>query len=187
MRLFDHLKLLGITGLFTYLSAPRGLEETEIGVSSLIDTWIELRDLEHGGERNRVLHILKSRGMPHSNQVRELVITSHGIDLVDAFVGPEGVALGSARLTQEESASNAEEARAQGISARDRALARHRKVVAAQIEALRAELEADEDETRRAIAAHARREAQLLERRATMRQTKLGPPPEGRSSHRSGA
>ena len=101
VRLFDHLKLKGITGLFSYLAGPEGLGETDLGVSSLIDTWIELRDLEHAGERNRAMYILKSRGMPHSNQVREFLITSKGLDLVDAFVGPNGVAIGSSRLLQE--------------------------------------------------------------------------------------
>ncbi len=100
VRLFDHLKLKGITGLFSYLAGPEGLGETDLGISSLIDTWIELRDLEHAGERNRAMYILKSRGMPHSNQVREFLITSDGLDLVDAFVGPDGVAIGSSRLLQ---------------------------------------------------------------------------------------
>jgi circadian clock protein KaiC len=82
VRLFDYLKLKGITGLFSYLSGPTGLQETDVGVSSLIDTWIELRELEQGGERNRTIYVLKSRGMPHSNQVREFLITARGLHLV---------------------------------------------------------------------------------------------------------
>jgi len=90
VRLFDYLKMKGITALFTYLAGPHALEQTELGVSSLIDTWIELRDPEQGGERNRALYILKSRGMAHSNRVREFVISPRGIELLDAPVGPRG-------------------------------------------------------------------------------------------------
>lgn len=174
VRLFDYLKMKGITGLFTYLSAPKGLEETELGVSSLIDTWIELRDVEHAGERNRAVYILKSRGMPHSNQVREFLITSKGIKLIDAFVGPSGVAIGSARITQEADARAAGRTRTEEVARKQRALARRRKVVEAQIEVLRAEVEAEQEEMRRTAAEHAGTEAVLRERAVTMRQTRLG-------------
>ena len=146
VRLFDFLKLKAITGLFTYLSGPAGLEETDVGVSSLIDTWIELRDLEHRGERNRALYILKSRGMPHSNQVREFLITHHGLDLIDAFIGPEGAVIGSARVTQEADMKSAALDRQTQLARRERELARRKKVVDAQIEAMRAELQGDLDE-----------------------------------------
>jgi circadian clock protein KaiC len=174
VRLFDSLKLLGITGLFTYLAAPRGLEETEIGVSSLIDTWIELRDLEHAGERNRALYVLKSRGMPHSNQVREFLITSRGLNLIDAFVGPEGVVIGSARLNREAEVEAASRARAQAAARKKRALARRRRVVEAQVEALLAELAAEEDETASAATESEHDERRLQLHRAQMWQTKLG-------------
>jgi circadian clock protein KaiC len=72
-----------------------------VGISSLADTWLLLRDIEIGGERNRGMYILKSRGMPHSNQIREFVLTSHGIRLLDVYTGPEGVVTGSARLVLE--------------------------------------------------------------------------------------
>ena len=72
-----------------------------MAISSLIDTWLLLRDIEIGGERNRGLYILKSRGMNHSNQIREFILTEHGIELLDVYVGPEGVLTGSARLSQE--------------------------------------------------------------------------------------
>jgi circadian clock protein KaiC len=100
VRLFDHLKMRGVTTMLTYLSNPGAPDETQIGISSLIDTWLQVRDLESDGERNRALYVMKSRGMAHSNQVREFLITDHGIQLVDVFVGPGGVLTGSRRLAQ---------------------------------------------------------------------------------------
>ena len=103
MRLVDYLKLQGITALFTTLTAAgaRSLEETEIGISSLMDTWVLLRDIETGGERNRGICILKSRGMAHSNQIREFLLTDRGIQILDVFRGPKGVLTGSARVAME--------------------------------------------------------------------------------------
>jgi circadian clock protein KaiC len=87
VRLFDYLKMRGITAVLTYLSHPGGPEQTDLGVSSLIDTWLEMRDVEHAGARDRAMHIVKSRGMAHSKQVRGFLITDHGIDIVDADSG----------------------------------------------------------------------------------------------------
>jgi circadian clock protein KaiC len=102
MRLLDFLKTRQITAYLTTLTqGGDALEQTEVGISSLIDTWILLRDLEINGERNRCLYVLKSRGMAHSNQVREFLFTSHGIQLVPAYVGAGAVLTGSARLAQE--------------------------------------------------------------------------------------
>ena len=84
IRLFDYLKIKGITCMLTYLAAPETVSETAIGISSLIDTWLQLRDVEAAGERTRTLSIMKSRGMPHSNQVCEVVISGGGVELVDA-------------------------------------------------------------------------------------------------------
>lgn len=95
MRLVDFIKLNNITGFMTNLSAGgTDLEHTEINISSLIDTWLLLRDIEIGGERNRGIYILKSRGMAHSNQIREFILTDHGVELRDVYVGPEGVLTG---------------------------------------------------------------------------------------------
>jgi circadian clock protein KaiC len=177
VRLFDYLKGKGITGLFTYLSAPRGMEETELGVSSLIDTWLELRDVEHRGERNRALYILKSRGMAHSNQVREFVISSKGLTLVDAIVGPEGAFIGSARLGQA-AAIKAEKVRlTEQADRRSRELGRRRQLVEAQIAALRAELALEEEDADREAAASARSEAVAVAQRSSMRQSALGARP----------
>ncbi len=101
-RLIDMLKTEQITAMLTYLSSGgESLEATEMGISSLIDTWILLRDIEIGGERNRGIYILKSRGMAHSNQIREFRLTDKGIDLIDVYTGPAGVLTGAARAAQE--------------------------------------------------------------------------------------
>ncbi len=101
MRFIDSLKMEGITTLFTCLIFGQRQDLTEMGVSSLMDTWIAVRDIESHGERNRGLYVIKSRGMAHSNQVREFVLSSNGVRLVDVYVGPGGVLTGSARLAQE--------------------------------------------------------------------------------------
>ncbi len=102
LRLVDFLKAGQVTAFFTNLtSGGRPWESTDVGISSLIDTWMLLRDIESGGERNRGLYVLKSRGMKHSNQIREFVITPEGIQLEDVYIGPEGVLTGSLRTAQE--------------------------------------------------------------------------------------
>jgi circadian clock protein KaiC len=101
-RLIDSLKSAGITTIFTSLNGSNHvINDSEVGISSLIDTWISVREVDAVGERNRALYILKSRGMAHSNQVREYLLTSHGIDLVEVYTGPNGVLTGSARQAQE--------------------------------------------------------------------------------------
>ncbi len=174
VRLFDYLKLKGITGLFSYLSGPKGLEETELGVSSLIDTWIELRDLEQAGERNRALYILKSRGMAHSNQVREFLISSKGLGLVDPVVGPQGVVVGSARVTQAADLRATNLLREQTAQRKQRELERRRRSVTAQIEALRAELASADDDAKRETLAIEQQEQHARAHRQTVRQTNLG-------------
>jgi circadian clock protein KaiC len=102
MRLIDFLKAQQITAVFTSLThGGDALEATSSSVSSLIDTWLLVRDIESRGERNRGVYVLKSRGMAHSNQIREFVLTAHGVDLLDVEVGPEGVLIGSMRRVRE--------------------------------------------------------------------------------------
>jgi circadian clock protein KaiC len=102
MRLLDFLKVQGITAFFTNLStAGEALERTQVEISSLVDTWILLRNIEVGGERNRALYVLKSRGMAHSNQLREFLLTENGVELMDVYLGPEGLLTGSSRLSHE--------------------------------------------------------------------------------------
>jgi len=141
VRLIDFLKTKQITAVLVNLDTGSGSsEQTEIGISSLIDTWIYLRDIESGGERNRGLYVLKSRGTAHSNQIREFLLTRRGIELKPAYIGPEGVLTGSARLTQESRDRAAAIAQEQEFQRQRRALEGRRKALEAQIDALQSEL-----------------------------------------------
>ena len=169
MRLVDFLKSQQVTSLFTSLTqGGTSTEQTDVRVSSLIDTWLLLRDMDVNGERNRVLYLLKSRGMSHSNQVREFFITDRGLDLVDAYTGPEGVLTGSARVAQEARERLATLLREQEIQQKQRVLDRKRQAIEAEINALRAGLEAEEEELRAALARTGEREAQLARDRLEM-------------------
>lgn len=149
-RLIDYLKVNQITGLFTDLTQVEGApEQTRIRISSLMDTWILLRSIESGGEHNRVLYVLKSRGMAHSNQVREFVIADEGIDLVDVYLGPAGVLTGSARYVQEAKERAEAKDRAEELRKRKIELERKQKAIEAQIAALEAEHEVDRVEFER--------------------------------------
>jgi circadian clock protein KaiC len=148
LRLIDFLKGSVKTAFFTSLTSPGSgtLEETDVAISSIVDTWLLLRDIELGGERNRGLYILKSRGMAHSNQIREFLITGQGIALQDVYVGPEGVLTGSMRVAQEAREKVADLKRRRDAERMKRSSARKQKALRAQIEALQAELEAEEAE-----------------------------------------
>jgi circadian clock protein KaiC len=153
MRLTDFLKSQGITALFTSLThGGNALEGTQVGISSLIDTWLLLRDIELGGERNRALCILKSRGMAHSNQIREFLLTDRGVEFKDVYVGPEGVLTGSRRQAQEVRDQAATLNRQQGIERRQREAEHKRHAFEAQIAVQRAQFEAEQDELKRLIA-----------------------------------
>lgn len=153
LRLVDFLKMKRITALFTSLtSASENIESTDVYISSLIDTWLLLRDIEIGGERNRGLYVLKSRGMAHSNQIREFKLTNQGIELLDVYVGPEGVLTGSARLSQEIKDQAEQLLRQQEIKRKQFELERKHKAIEAQIALLRSEFEAEEAEALKVIA-----------------------------------
>jgi circadian clock protein KaiC len=169
MRLLDFLKTKQITALFTNLtSGSRVLEETEIGISSLIDTWLLLRAIDSGGERNRGLSILKSRGMAHSNQIREFMLTDHGVELRDVYVGPEGVLTGSARLTKEAENEAAKLIRNQEVELRRIELERKRTTLEAQIAMLRAEFAVQEVASSKIIGQEKAEKAQLAQGRVDM-------------------
>lgn len=169
MRLLDYLKTNQITGLFTNLTSGGGvLEQTEVAISSLIDTWLLLRAIDSGGERNRGLSILKSRGMAHSNQIREFLLTDHGVELRDVYVGAGGVLTGSARLTQEAQDQAGKLSRQQEVERRQLELESKRKVLDAQIAALRAEYEAQEAEVLKVIGQEQAQGAQLAQGRVDM-------------------
>jgi circadian clock protein KaiC len=147
MRLLDFLKDRQISAMFTTLTANRGAEEqTEVGISSLTDTWILLRDLELNGERNRCLYVLKSRGMAHSNQIREFVLSRTGIRLLPAYVGSGTVYTGSARVAQE-AREKAETLREQQeLEERRKEFSAKRSALESRIAALRSELSTGEAE-----------------------------------------
>ncbi|HTP18968.1 MAG TPA: circadian clock protein KaiC [Solirubrobacteraceae bacterium] len=143
-RLVDYFKVGGITSMFMSLTRRDGQLELEaLGISSVIDTWISLRNVESNGERNRLLDIVKSRGIAHSNQVREFVITDTGVDLRNVYSGLDGMALGSARIAAEARERAEEVRRDEELARRWRTLETRRAAVEAQIAALRAELETE--------------------------------------------
>jgi circadian clock protein KaiC len=149
-RLVDYLKARQVTTLFTSLTqGGHALQQSEAAMSSLMDSWLLLQDLEGNGERNRVLYVLKARGMAHSNQVREFLISNRGIDLVDAYIGPNGVLTGSARAAQGALEKAAVLASQQEAARRTRELERKRVAIERQISGLRSEYETEALELRR--------------------------------------
>jgi circadian clock protein KaiC len=169
MRLMDFLKINQITGLFTNLTSGGDAPgQTEVAISSLIDTWLLLRDIEIGGERNRGLYVLKSRGMAHSNQIREFLLTDHGVDLRDVYVGPSGVLTGSARLSQEAQEKAALMIRDQEVELRRIEVERKRTTLEAQIAVLRAEFAVQEIASVKIIGQEKAEEAQLAQGRVDM-------------------
>ena len=152
-RLIDFFKMQEVTALFTSLTAGgTPLEATDLGVSSLMDTWLLLRDVQNGAERNRFLHIVKSRGMAHSNQMREFLLTDHGVELRDVYVGPSGLLLaGGAREALEAQEKAQALARGQETDSKKRNLERKRQALEAQIAVLRADFEVEEVEAAKTI------------------------------------
>ena len=145
IRLIDFLKERGTTVVLADLAA-RGAESTDVGISSLIDTWILLRDIESSGERNRGLYVLKSRGTAHSNQIREFLITEAGVLLQDVYAGPDGVLTGAARASREATERAEGIVREQSLERMRRDLEAKRLALDAQIEALRAQFAAEQTE-----------------------------------------
>lgn len=147
IRLIDFLQAEQITVVFTALSLNTAVtEQTDEGVSSLVDAWMLVRDIESNGERNRGMYIMKSRGMKHSNQVREFIITDKGLDLVDVYLGAEGVLIGSAREAQQLNEVAGQVLRSHALSRKEIEIQRKRKVLEAKIESLKEEFESVQDE-----------------------------------------
>ncbi|MBE3046956.1 circadian clock protein KaiC [Candidatus Bathyarchaeota archaeon] len=144
-RLVDFLKTQRITTIFTSLTAAGPLEASEADVSSLMDTWLLLKSIEVGGERNRALYVLKSRGLEHSNQIREFVLTDDGLRLLDVYLGPEGVLTGSARVSQELREKAEVTLHRQARETSQRELERKRRTFEARMVMLRAEFEEEEE------------------------------------------
>jgi circadian clock protein KaiC len=179
-RLVDMLKARQITAILTSLTSGGAtkLEQTEIGLSSLMDTWLFLRDIEFNGERTRGLYVLKSRGMAHSNQIREFLLTDHGIKLVDVYIGPAGVFTGSARQSLEAQEKAAALKRQEEIKHQRRQLEAKREGYEAKMAALRSEFEAEKYEIEKSIAEAEVREQVLMNDREIMkrlRKTEVAP------------
>jgi circadian clock protein KaiC len=170
MQLMDLLKMNNCTALFTSLTLGAGAhdERSQVHIASLIDTWLLLRDIEIGGERNRGMYILKSRGMAHSNQIREFLLTDHGVELRDVYVGPSGVLTGSARLAQEAQEQASQSSRQQEVERRQIELELMRKTLEVQIAAMRAEFAVQEVGLLKIIGQEQAQEAQLVQERVDM-------------------
>ncbi|MGH7244758.1 MAG: circadian clock protein KaiC [Phycisphaerales bacterium] len=149
-RLIDFLKVQEITAMMTHLtSRGESLEGTDLNVSSVVDSWLLLRMIESTGERNRALYVLKSRGMAHSNQIREFQLTDCGVNLVDVYVGPDGVLTGSARLAQEARDRAVAIAAEQTKADAEQALERKKEILEAQVAGLRMEFEIEQEKVLR--------------------------------------
>ncbi len=184
MRLIDFLKKHGITAVFTSLtvggSSGEAPEDSQIGVSSLMDVWFLLRNHEANGERNRTIFILKSRGMSHSNQIREFILDSDGINLVDVYHGEDGVLTGSARIARETSERAKGELLARHHQSELRGLTVKKKALEAQIDLLQAEVAAEETKIEFTIA-----EENLRTANATQRTSKLAEHRRGKKQDQS--
>jgi len=178
MRLVDFLKQQQITTLFTSLttggSVTNAAEDSQIGISSLMDAWLLLSNVEFNGERNRMIFVLKSRGMAHSNQVREFVLSGAGIDLVDVYLGADRVLTGTARVAQAALEHSAAELRRDNHERKLRQLASKRKAIEAQIAALKSEGEAEEAEVKFTIAQETLQETVTRQNSSAMAQLRGG-------------
>ena len=175
IRLMDYLKGRQITSIFTNLTVKsEELEQTDIGISSLTDTWILCRDMELNGERNRCVYILKSRGMAHSNQVREFVMSREGIRLVPPYIGSGRVLTGSSRAAQEAKERADALVRSQEIDQMQEALERKRNTLEAQIKVMKMDFAAEELELERIIRQQQSREKQLQVERDAMNRIRMG-------------
>ena len=184
-RLIDYLKMKKISTFLTDLTHFTGsLEHTSEEISSLIDTWLLLRDIELNGERNRGLYILKSRGMAHSNQIQEFLLTNQGIGLIDIYTGSGEVLTGSARAVQQAGEKASELVRGREVDRRLREQERKKNALEAKIAALRAEFDVESEELHLMAEEERKKQAVLAEDRldmAHLRKGKPSAPPANRS------
>ncbi|MGB9361812.1 MAG: circadian clock protein KaiC, partial [Candidatus Sulfotelmatobacter sp.] len=182
IRLIDFLKQKAITAFLTNLTGGGdAMERTDVEISSIVDSWLFVRDIELGGERNRAMYVLKSRGTAHSNQLREFLLTERGVDLLDVYVGAEGVLTGSSRLSQEAREKAEALARQEEAERRNRERKRKREALEARIAALRKEFEAEEEEAATLDAQESARESILGEERNAMARSRRADEPNGSS------
>ena len=168
-RLIDYLKTRQITGMFTSLTGSKAeIEDSEVGVSSLMDAWLLVKNVESNGERNRGLYVLKARGIGHSNQVREFVLTERGIELIDAYVGTDGVLMGSARASQYARETAAALEREQVQQRKQRELRRKQQLYEAQLVALKSQYESERDALLKELEQEQNRETMAATQRLEM-------------------
>ncbi len=183
-RLIDYLKMKNISTFLTDLTHFTGsLEHTSEEISSLIDTWLLLRDIELNGERNRGLYILKSRGMSHSNQIQEFLLTNRGIDLIDIYTGAGEILTGSARAAQDAGEKASELARRREVDRKIRDQERKRNALETKIAALRAEFEVETQEVQLMAEEEQKRQAVLAEDRLDMAYLRKGNPSTPKALH----
>jgi circadian clock protein KaiC len=187
VRMVDFLKMNNVTALFTSLTSGEGAPEaSEVGISSLMDTWLLLRNLESSGERNRGLYVLKSRGTAHSNQIREFILTARGIELADVYTGADGVLTGSARIAQLARESAADAQRRAELVEREHQFEQRRAVLQAQIAALNAEIERDTVAIENARNAERMREHQAVALRGQLAASRSADESANQSTNRPG-
>jgi circadian clock protein KaiC len=168
-RLIDFLKMKQITAMFSSLTSARNeIEDSEVGVSSLMDAWLLVKGIESNGERNRGLYILKARGIAHSNQVREFLLTNNGIELLDAYIGTEGVLMGSARSSQLARERAAEIERQHATARKEQELRRKQELYEAQLVALKGQYESERDAILRELEDEQKRLSMAADQRLEM-------------------
>jgi len=174
-RLIDFLKMQKISTLLTDLTHfGNSLEHSSQEISSLIDTWLLLRDIELKGERNRGIYILKSRGMKHSNQIQEFLLTDQGIDLIDIYTGSGEALTGSARAAQDANERASELARQSEANLRRHKQEHRKKALEAKIMALRAEFDEESEELQMREEEELKRRSILTEEASRMTHLRKG-------------
>ena len=172
IRLIDFLQSKQVTVLFTALTLNNLVNNEADEVSSLVDAWVLVRDVEHNGERNRSLYVMKSRGMKHSNQVREFIITDKGLDLLDVYLGADGVLTGSARTAQQLQEAAGLALHDHAVSRKDREIARKRTILEAKIVSLQEEFESVQEELNKSYTEDELRKEVLEKNREQMTRTR---------------
>ncbi|WP_133576918.1 circadian clock protein KaiC [Pedobacter metabolipauper] len=176
VRLIDFLQVEQITVMFTALTLNNIInEQTDEGVSSLVDAWLLIKDIEMNGERNKGLYVMKSRGMKHSNQVREFVIGEEGLSLLDVYLGPEGILTGSAREAHKLEEQTGQKLHTNALDRKDRELERKRKVLESKIDSLRTEFESTEEELNKIYTEEKIKNEVILQTREQMKNLRSRP------------
>jgi len=175
VRLIDFLQNEQITVLFTALALNDiANDQADESISSLVDTWLQIKDIEANGERNRGMYVMKSRGMKHSNQVREFVISDNGLELIDVYVGPDGILTGSAREAQMVQEETGAAIHNYALSRKDREIMRKRQVLESKIASLNSEFESVEEELNKVYEEEELRKQILNKNRETIQTIRRG-------------